>query len=114
MFYTYYQNNSGGRWTNDDNVNQYVIIEAESAELANEKAETIGIYFEGVNRGRDCECCGDRWDRARETEGTKTPTIYSGDVKNLSSYNSMMPSNSKTAIIVYYRDGKKEIHRKQK
>lgn len=114
MFYTYYQNNSGSRWTNDDNVNQYVIIEAESAELADKKAETIGIYFEGVNRGYDCECCGDRWYRARDKKGSKTPTVYGKDVENFFSNNSLMLSNSKTAIIIYYLDGKKEIHRKHK
>lgn len=38
-----------------------VYIEAENAEEANEKALQIGIYFNGVEDGIDCPCCGDRW-----------------------------------------------------
>ena len=25
-----------------------------------------GVYFDGVSKGRDCKCCGDRWYDARE------------------------------------------------
>ena len=27
------------------------------------KAYEIGLYFDGVKAGRDCECCGDRWNK---------------------------------------------------
>jgi hypothetical protein len=58
-FYTYWQNNSGGVW---DGPAQNVVIEAPSAEMANDRAEKLaGIYFNGVDDGIDCECCGDRW-----------------------------------------------------
>ena len=41
-------------------------IEAKSAEQANQLAEQHGIYFDGVERGIDCDCCGDRWTRVTE------------------------------------------------
>ena len=33
---------------------------------ANTKACDIGIYFDGVANGADCECCGDRWRESDE------------------------------------------------
>lgn len=61
MYYIFDQNNSGGSFDVNDNVAEYVIIEANNNEEANDKAEDIGIYFNGVNQGLDCDCCGDRW-----------------------------------------------------
>ena len=64
MFYTYVQNNSGGRMDESDKLARYVIIEAQSPRHADGIAEDLGIYFNGVKDGRDCRCCGDRWDHA--------------------------------------------------
>lgn len=61
MFFHFNQNNSGGFFDIDDNVRQCVIVEADNADHANDIAREIGIYFNGISRGRDCECCGDRW-----------------------------------------------------
>ena len=61
MFYHFAQNNSGGSFQNDDRVCSHVIIEARHAAEANERAEGLGIYFNGVEDDRDCPCCGDRW-----------------------------------------------------
>ena len=60
-YFLYRQNNSGGSFDIDDNLNINVIIEADSEMEANTKAYDIGIYFDGVANGADCECCGDRW-----------------------------------------------------
>lgn len=60
-FYHFTQNNSGGSYDIDANVNKLVIIEAGSADEANQIAKAIGIYFDGVVTGRDCSCCGSRW-----------------------------------------------------
>lgn len=60
-WYHYDQNNSGGFFSLDDNLAPHVFIEAENLDKANEKAESIGIYFHGVSEGLDCDCCGDRW-----------------------------------------------------
>ena len=61
MWFTFCQNNSGGRFKVTDNVDTYVCIEADSIEHASKRAEAIGIYFDGCKKGIDCKCCGDRW-----------------------------------------------------
>ena len=58
-FYRYRQNNSGGSF--DREMGLSVFIEAATVEEANDRAEGMGIYFNGVENGSDCECCGDRW-----------------------------------------------------
>jgi hypothetical protein len=60
-FYEFRQNNSGGSFAVDDNVAHSVYIEAEDADRANEIALEKGLYFNGVDTGQDCNCCGDRW-----------------------------------------------------
>lgn len=62
-FFCYRQNNSGGSFVVDDNVTVNVYIQANSMDEANNIAESIGIYFNGCEMGRDCSCCGDRWYR---------------------------------------------------
>jgi hypothetical protein len=58
MFYTYSQNNSGGRFFGPE----YVIVEANNADDANYfAAKYCGVYLNGVQTGDDCVCCGDRW-----------------------------------------------------
>ena len=74
-FFTFRQNNSGGDFDVNDNVAHYVIIEANSVDEANAKAKNIGIYFDGVKNGSDCECCGDRWHAAWE-DGDSEPKIW--------------------------------------
>jgi hypothetical protein len=80
--FTYTQNNSGGvydfpKWTGpadmggvcsasdwqDQQVDVWVMArsEAEADELVQKYA---GVYFDGIERGLDCDCCGDRWYRA--------------------------------------------------
>lgn len=75
-YYTFNQNNSGGHFDIDESVAEYVIIQAYSAEDANERAEKIGIYFYGVDSGMDCPCCGDRWYHVSERDGYSVPSIY--------------------------------------
>jgi hypothetical protein len=54
-FYTFRQNNSGGRFYGP----VYVIIEARNTNEANSLAQSkADVYFDG--RG-DCSCCGRRW-----------------------------------------------------
>ena len=64
MFYVFRQNNSGGSWDIDELncIGKIVIVEADNEDLAVEEALKIGLYFDGVKKGIDCECCGDRWD----------------------------------------------------
>lgn len=105
-FYRYRQNNSGGIWT-EPAIN--VIVEAGSADEANDRAETLGVYFGGAG---DCSCCGNRWSTAWENESTEEPCVYTpGDLQECSgsrvfglSKDSDIPN-----IIVLYADNRKEV-----
>jgi len=83
-FFTFSQNNSGGRFKHDPKagIGHYVIVEAKDADDANRRAEKIGLYFNGVADDRDCECCGDRWSEQWSNEGKDTPCIYDTDVSD--------------------------------
>ena len=72
MFYAFRQNNSGGMFIGT----KLHIIEANSAEEANTLASNYDIYFDGCSSGKDCSCCGDRWERAYEKGGTIKPQYY--------------------------------------
>lgn len=75
-FYTFRQNNSGGRWQTDPDkgVSVEVTIEADDHVRANIIARRyVGIYFDGCDDGIDCDCCGDRWYRVRDYDGQDTP-----------------------------------------
>lgn len=76
-FFEFIQNNSGGNYkTSKNGVTSYVIIEAKDSFFANAKAKSLGIYFNGISKGRDCSCCGDRWRKVDESDATDKPTIY--------------------------------------
>lgn len=92
-FYTYRQNNSGGFF---DEPALYVIVEADDSEEADERALTVGVYFDGIAEGLDCECCGDRWDRANN-KGTESPEIYG---KPAEQHNDMFRSKDCPNIVI--------------
>ena len=77
-FFTFMQNNSGGSFDHqpESGIGYAVAIEAETADEANAKAQLVGIYFDGVSAGRDCDCCGDRWDKAWEDDGDDEPLMH--------------------------------------
>lgn len=79
-FYAFHQNNSGGRFVHDRErgIGREVIVEARDRLEAIVFAEDIGLYWDGVEGGRDCGCCGDRWYASSLMEGTETPEV-SGD-----------------------------------
>ena len=71
-WFTFNQNNSGGYFHGP----RYVLIQANSSVSANAIAEKNDIYFNGCDKGIDCSCCGDRWDRVWQNNGTEKPMIY--------------------------------------
>lgn len=74
-FYLYRQNNSGGRYYGP----LYVIVQARDGSHANFLAETYGnVYFNGVAKNIDCECCGDRWYTSYDGED-RPSDLYIGD-----------------------------------
>ena len=87
-FYTFSQNNSGGSFDIDEKagIAEVVIIEAHSADDANLRAKSIGIYFNGVDSDMDCYCCGDRWyEIYSDGEGEDVPSCYGTPIENLES-----------------------------
>lgn len=83
-YFHFKQNNSGGGFDFDEatGITHHVVIEASSADEADDRAESIGLYFDGVDSGRDCECCGDRWSRAWRDDGSPEPMVYSHKANN--------------------------------
>lgn len=84
-FFEFRQNNSGGSFVIDENagISVVVIIEADTAKDANECAESIGLYFDGCEKGRDCDCCGDRWFEAGlwgGIDGDPVPSYYGAPI----------------------------------
>lgn len=77
MFYNFKQNNSGGGFDFDEEagITHWVIVEAETEEEAIDRAEKIGLYWNGCDDGMDCPCCGDRWSNYLASSYEK-PSIY--------------------------------------
>lgn len=73
-FFEYHQTNSGGDFNVDDRLTINVWIEAHDSDEADEAAQRLGIYFDGVAKGEDCECCGDRWSPT-DKEGHAVPLV---------------------------------------
>lgn len=78
MFFTFEQNQSNGFLIDNSSVTEQVVIEADNYWEANERAREIGLYFDGVADGIDCDCCGDRWFRAWKTDETSDPVFDPG------------------------------------
>lgn len=109
MFYQYRQNNSGGSFIKNSEVNELVIIEAENDYAADDKAAEIGIYFDGCENDIDC---GDRWSRSSEG-GTKVPSYYGEPLGGKSKPFSTKYNHSNCLrymdghdTIIYYADGR--------
>lgn len=107
-YFHYSQNNSGGSFDIDDSVAHHVIIQATSAQHADQIAIDIGIYFNGCESGANCSCCGDRWYSARGDDGTEAPLIYDTDPAN---YKDMFAKSGKPVCHVYHLDGSKTTYR---
>lgn len=101
MFWEFRQINSGG-WF-DWKVGQSVLIEAASRDEANERALDKGVYFDGVDEGMDCPCCGDRWYRCWEDDGEKKPQVW------VSHYKGFWGKPTDVVAAVHYQDGRERI-----
>lgn len=71
-FFTYVQNSVGGNYDVDNNVAQYVIIEADTEGNADKKLDSIIGYNDY------CECCGYRWQGIEDEYDI--PSIYDSPV----------------------------------
>lgn len=107
-FYGYRQNNSGGGFDfdADGGISVHVIIEADSADEADRKAEDIGLYFDGAS---DCPCCGNRWYEASSWDESDVPSLYGTPIQDVEWGN--YPKQSKwikdgPEAYVHFKDGK--------
>lgn len=107
MFYEFRQNNSGGSFELDaqSGISTAVIIEADTVEQAVSRALSIGIYFDGVDKGIDCGCCGDRW-YVPYGDGDVVPSLYREaiDADYEPKYGKWAPEDV-NEIYVHYVDG---------
>ena len=102
-WYQFRQNNSGGSFTINEDVDINVLIQANSASEANEIAPYVGIYFNGVNDELDCECCGDRWYKVYNGDGTEYPMVYDEQINNKTAGVKLYPYGSIEETIYYNR-----------
>lgn len=108
-FYSYNQNNSGGSFDVDDKVCHRIFIEAFNEAEADFKAEELGVYFNGVEDGRDCPCCGERWGGGYAVE---FPLDYDGrgtvfsDVVEYAQYLADEYGWTTPDCRIYYADGR--------
>lgn len=101
-FYTLTQNNVSGYLYQNNNVDQFIIVEAVSSSHA------IAILPDIIDDYRDyCSCCGPRWydDYLNDKDGEEEPMIYGEPIKSFN--DSFWTKGSKA--IVYYLDGRKRI-----
>jgi gas vesicle protein len=76
MFFTFKQNNNRGKY---QSIYKYVIVEADSAEEANNHKDIQWcVYFD--KRYDDCDCCGPRWIKVTDEDATEVPMINGLDV----------------------------------
>lgn len=97
-YFEFSQNNSGGGWQVDHEagISEVVFVQASTPAEANEKAKAIGIYFDGLDTGRDCSCCGSRWTACWESDEGKEEAPVASKV-----------ADGKVAF-VHHADGKVE------
>lgn len=100
--YVFWQNNSGGYFEVTETLSHYVVVEAHSADHANDRARDLGIYFFGCWEGIDCTCCGDRWVEMENDE----------EVQSLYQFKSDRRSNmlSNKYFVVYRLNGQIQRH----
>lgn len=92
------QNNSGGYFIQNEDVDHYVAIQALDALHAMQRADNI---FE--DNSEYCECCGQRWYYwVEDGEGTIVPEIYG------TPYTETKSSYYVQNMILHYADGTKE------
>jgi hypothetical protein len=96
-YFHFRQNNTGGYFTP---TTRHIIIKADTADEANRIAvERTPIYFDGVSKGLDCQCCGDRWyAQWDDDEGTSEPMVYG---KTVHPYGYILSYGERENVLIY-------------
>lgn len=100
MFVTFAQNNSGGYFIQNDDVDSYVIVEGNNIDEILNKANKIFRDYREY-----CSCCGERWDDDwKDEEDLKDePMIYDESVYEYKGW------FERERAIIYRIDGSKEF-----
>lgn len=100
MFITFVQNNSGGYFIQNEEVDAYVIIEGNTLEEILYKANNIFRNYREY-----CDCCGERWDDDWKDENNldEEPMIYGKPIHEFRS------SFFRDKAIIHRLDGSKEV-----
>jgi hypothetical protein len=108
-FYEWSQNNSGGTFYTDDKICHQIFIEADNYDEAEQKALDFGVYYNGVDDGYDCSCCGDRWVSGKEINLEK-PWIKEDNIEDYAQYLANNYGWTKPDIRIFYKSGEvKEV-----
>jgi hypothetical protein len=111
-FWSYRQNNSGGKFHINDKVTILVVIEAPDPEYAD-------FLFErntGVNIDSHpyCECCGERWNNAWGEGNDQPSSRFSGDpIIKEDEYLTCWVKTGEPYVHIYYFNGNKESYIKE-
>lgn len=110
-WYSFRQNNSGGSWQEPA---IQVFIQAPSARVANALALDHGIYFNGVDSGSDCSCCGDRWSTADESyDAMDEPLVYGETIAEWlkdSMYSHWAEEAKVPQVVQFYLNGDRSVN----
>jgi hypothetical protein len=70
-WFAFHQNNSGGEFVVEENVSEYVFVQAATA------AEAIAVAERFCDNSDSCPCCGDRWSFwfIDDSDGADSPMI---------------------------------------
>ncbi len=102
MFFHYHQNNSGGSVKGPAYA---IVVEAGSNLEADAIAQANGAYFDGVG---DCECCGRRWHKAWDVDGSLDENCYYSE----SYWVERAKEECIPRVLIVYKDGRKEFRDK--
>jgi hypothetical protein len=111
MFYEFNQNNSGGSFdfNKKSGITHIVIVEGTSLSDVINRAEDIGIYFNGCDKEIDCDCCGDRWYEPTNKNGDDEPMIYGKPAKDyIAKKDTHLWIKKGCEVAIHYLDGKIE------
>ncbi|WP_435809569.1 DUF7296 family protein [Streptosporangium canum] len=103
MFFQFSQNNSGGSFVyDDDGTSVLVVVEADNATEANERAEDIGLYFDG---SVDCSCCGPRWNEAWDGDGDDYPAYFGTNLLETELWYWPWMTGGRAEGFIHYKNG---------
>lgn len=92
-WWDFHQNNSGGYFIKNSEVDEIVLIQAYNADEANKKAFKI---FE--DHSSYCSCCGKRWSYTYE-DGCSEPSVYGEPLDEYEFF------EKDSAALLYYHNG---------